>query len=389
MNWLRIALAAAAAALPVLAVAQQMDHSTHMPAMGAQEPAPQRKPAPAAQADPHGGHDMGGMGRASSPARSSRGAGAKPVAASSAAPHAGHDMGAMGRGSSAARPPRAGAKPAASSSADPHGGHPRGAIGGMGAMGGAQRERPNPPPPPAALSGPAHAADLVFSPSAMARAREHIRAEMGDLRAYRVLIDQIETQFRKGRKGYLWEAQGWYGGDINKLWIKTEGGGTFGDRLETGDVQALWSRAIAPFWDFQAGVRYDFARRAKRSHAVVGVQGLAPYWFEIDTAAFLSEKGDLTGRFEAAYDFLITQRLILQPRVELELSAQDIPELGIGAGLSSIEAGLRLRYEFVPEFAPYIGVNWERKLGKTASFARREGEEQSSATLVTGLRVWF
>ncbi|HUG12132.1 MAG TPA: copper resistance protein B [Opitutaceae bacterium] len=259
----------------------------------------------------------------------------------------------------------------------------------MGEMRPAAPTPPEAPPPPAALSGPRHAADLLFDPSAMARAREEVRAEMGEVRAYRIMVDQLEARIRDGEDGYLWDAQGWYGRDINKLWIKTEGEGSFGEKVEEAEAQALWSRAITPWFDFQAGGRYDFRPNPQRAHLVVGLQGLVPYFLEIEAAAFLSNEGDVTARFEAEYDQLITQKLVLQPRVEFDLAAQDVSEIGVGAGLSSLEAGLRLRYEFVPEFAPYAGVAYERAVGNTADFARDEGESVDALFLVAGVRLWF
>ena len=169
---------------------------------------------------------------------------------------------------------------------------------------------------------------------------------------------------------------------------KSEGEGSFGEPIEGAEVQALWSRAIAPFFDFQAGVRQDLTG-PERTHAVIGIQGIAPYQFEVDAAAFVSTKGDVTARFEGELDQRITQRLILQPRAEIALSAQDIPELGIGAGLDRIEAGLRLRYEFAREFAPYVGVSQEWRIGEGADFARAAGEDPSVMNYVVGLRFWF
>ena len=160
------------------------------------------------------------------------------------------------------------------------------------------------------------------------------------------------------------------------------------NRTVTAEVQALYSRAIAPFFDFQAGIRQDFAP-LDRTYAVVGIQGLAPYLFEVDAAAFLSDKGDLTARIEAELDQRITQRLVLQPRVEASFSAQDVPELGIGAGLDTVEAGLRLRYHFAREFAPYIGIDQEWRIGQSADYARAEGEDPSVTNYVVGIRFWF
>ena len=148
------------------------------------------------------------------------------------------------------------------------------------------------------------------------------------------------------------------------------------------------SHAIGPWWDLQTGVRHDFTG-PDRTYAVIGVQGLAPYLFEVDAAAFLSHKGDVTARIEAELDQRITQRLILQPRAEVNLAAQDVPELGIGSGLDKAEIGLRLRYEISREFAPYIGVEQEWKAGRSADYARAAGEDASVTNFVVGVRFWF
>lgn len=248
---------------------------------------------------------------------------------------------------------------------------------------------PTAPPPAAALSGPAHAADLVFGSAAMAEAREDLREEHGSIGTYKILIDQAEVKVRNGHDGYAWDGQAWYGGDINKIWLKTEGEGEFREEVEKAEVQALWSRAIDPWFDLQIGFRHDLRPGPERTHLVAGVQGLAPYWFEVDGALFLSNKGDLTARFEGEYDLRITQKLILQPRAEFELAAQDIPELGIGSGLSSAEIGARLRYEIVSEFAPYVGVEYERAFGDTADFDRARGERAGGWSFLLGLRTWF
>jgi copper resistance protein B len=246
------------------------------------------------------------------------------------------------------------------------------------------------PPPQAAFSGPEHAADMVFDPQLMARKRaEELISEHGGYAGYMVLFDRLEYRAVDGRDGYAWDAEGWYGGDYNRLWIKTEGEGEFGEKVESAEVQALYSRAIDPWFNLQAGVRYDIRPKPDRAHLVLGAQGLAPYWFEVDGALFLSTKGDLTARFEAEYDQRITNRLILQPRVEVDLAAQNVPELGIGAGLSSADVGLRLRYEIKREFAPYVGVQYERRFGDTADFARAAGEDVGGWAVLVGLRSWF
>ncbi len=246
------------------------------------------------------------------------------------------------------------------------------------------------PPPARAFEGPRHAADAVWGEQAMAPSRRQLAAENGGMKTGMILVERLEARFAAdgGEDGYVWDAQGWYGGDINRLALKTEGQGAFGEALEDAEIQALYSRAIGPFFDLQAGVRLDVEPET-RSHLVLGVQGLAPYMFHVDAAAFVSDRGDVTARIEAEYDQKLTQQLILQPRVELELSAQDIPERGVGAGLAKAETGLRLRYEIVREFAPYIGVEYEFLTGDTADFARAEGEDTDGIKILAGIRAWF
>lgn len=247
---------------------------------------------------------------------------------------------------------------------------------------------PKGPPPPEAFEGPTFAADAFVGAEKMAASRASVVREVSGMPVFWFQGDRVEYRAREGKDGYLWDVQGYYGSDIDKFWFKSEGEGNFGEKPEGAEVQGLWSHAIGPWWDIQTGVRQDFTG-PERTHAVVGVQGLAPYLFEVDAAAFLSTKGDLTARVEAELDQRITQRLILQPRVELNLSAQEIPELGVGAGLDKAEAGLRLRYEFAREFAPYIGVEQEWKVGRSADYARAAGEDPSVTNYVVGVRFWF
>ena len=249
-------------------------------------------------------------------------------------------------------------------------------------------EIPFAPPPAEAGSGPPLAADAIWGAEAMRASRDGLPSELGDTLYYWVQGDRVEYRAREGKDGYLWDVQGYYGGDLEKFWFKSEGEGSFGEEIESAEVQALYSLAIAPFFDFQAGIRQDLAPM-DRTYAVVGIQGLAPYLFEVDAAAFLSDKGDLTARVEAELDQRITQRLILQPRVEASFSAQDVPELGIGAGLDRVEAGLRLRYHLAQEFAPYIGIDQEWRIGQSADYARAEGEDPSVTNYVVGIRFWF
>ncbi|GJL94288.1 MAG: copper resistance protein B [Hyphococcus sp.] len=233
-------------------------------------------------------------------------------------------------------------------------------------------------------------ADQYWGAEEMAKSRAAIQKEHGGMKAYYVQADRFEYRTGEGDPHLLWDVQGWYGGDKDKLWIKIEGKYAIeGDAFEGAEVQALWSHAISRYFDAQAGVRHDFAPGDDRTFGVLGVQGLAPYWFEVDAAAFISDDGDVSARVEIEYELLLTQRLILQPRTELNFAIQDVPESGIGSGLSSAEVGLRLRYEIKREFAPYVGVSLERAVGETADFARADGEDPSAVSFVAGLRLWF
>ena len=244
------------------------------------------------------------------------------------------------------------------------------------------------PPPEEAGSGPPRAADAIWGAEAMRPAREALKREHGDMPVTWIQADRLEYQARAGHDGLLWDLQGYYGTPTSKFWFKSEGEAALGEGVEDAEVQARWSKAVAPYWDLQVGVRQDLAGETD-THAVIGSQGLAPYMFEIDAALFLSQRGDLTARIEAELDQRITQKLILQPRVELSLAAQDNAARKVGAGIDKIEAGLRLRYEIVPEFAPYIGLEQGWKLGGSARYARLAGEDPSVTSLVMGVRFWF
>lgn len=324
---------------------------------------------------------------------------APPPAAAPADPHAGHVMPAP-------------STPPAPGPIDPHAGHAKPAepaaptepMQGMdhskmdhGAMGhgagsGAALISPGPemetPPPPEAGSGPPRAADAIWGAEAMQASRQELQQTHGDFPVFWFQGDRLEAQVRDGADGYLWDLQGYYGGPTSRFWFKSEGEGAFGERIEDAEVQALYSRAIGPFWDLQAGVRQDLAGPAT-THAVIGLQGLAPYLFEVDAALFVSHRGDITARIEGELDQRITQRLILQPRAEVNLAAQDVPQLGIGAGIDKIEVGVRLRYEILREFAPYIGIEQSWRIGGSADYARARGEDPGVTNFVVGIRFWF
>ena len=208
---------------------------------------------------------------------------------------------------------------------------------------------------------------------------------------YQVIGDRLEQRFQQGDNALLYDMQGWVGNDYNKLWIKAEGEyNTSTDEHEETSFETLYSRNAVSFWDIQAGIRHDFLSGADdRDFAAFGVQGLAPYWFEVEATSYISDEGDVSGILEAEYDLLLSQRLILQPRFETEVAVQDVEDYNIGSGITGFETGLRLRYEFSRKFAPYIGVSWEQNLGETKDMLEADGEQTNNTALVTGLKFWF
>lgn len=253
-----------------------------------------------------------------------------------------------------------------------------------------------PEPAPAVHDHSTNATGTLVTPEpapALAEAHEQLMPEHGDSLNYLVLGERFE---RTDDDALQWDLQAWLGYDRSKLWLKTEGEHASGaGDDDSSEVQLLYSRAVAPYWDLQGGVRRvrlrgePLRRDTTRSYAVLGVQGLAPYWFEVDAAAFMSEKGDLSARFEAEYELRFTQKLLLQPRLELNYSFADDPALGVGEGMSEASFGLRLRYELRREFAPYIGIEWSRAFGGTANLLRAAGEDQHESRIVGGLRFWY
>ncbi len=308
----------------------------------------------------------------------------KPVAAPAKPdPHAGHDMSTMPN--QPAADPMAGHDMNAMPGAQMPAGHDMSAMG-TAAPAGTDLPAGNAPPPPVPAD---RAADAVFGDSAMHMGRHHLKEFHGGQKFTQVMFNIAEAQFRKGRDGFEWDSEGWYGGDINRLWIKSEGDGAFGRSIEKAEVQALYSRAIGPYFNLQGGLRYDFKPNPSRVFATFGFEGLAPSFFDVEGALFLSNKGELLARAEGYYDQRITQRLILQPRAELNFAAQSTREILTGSGLSDAEIGLRLRYDIRREFAPYVGVQYRRAFGDTRRYLREAGEDAGGWSLLTGVRVWF
>jgi copper resistance protein B len=203
-----------------------------------------------------------------------------------------------------------------------------------------------------------------------------------------VFFNELEGRWNGSNTEFRWEGQGWLGTDYDKLWIKSEGTLSKG-ALDDGQQQFLYSRAITTYFDLQGGLRSDLDSRPTRNWAAFGIQGLAPYFFDLEATGFLSGQGHLAAKLEASYDLLLTQRLILQPQVELNVYSKSDSARLVGAGFSDIDTGLRLRYEFIRNVAPYIGVVYEGKFGQTANFARRAGESTGDVRFVFGIRTWF
>jgi copper resistance protein B len=204
----------------------------------------------------------------------------------------------------------------------------------------------------------------------------------------KLMIDQFETRITEGDNPLVLEAQAWIGKDLNKLWLKVDSEWV-DKKNEELEVQALYSRAIDPYWDFQIGWRFDSKPSPSKNWFAIGFQGLAPYWYEVDSALFIGESGQLNLRLAAEYEWMFTQQLVLSPEVEANFYSKKDENHGIGSGLSDTQIGLRLRYEIKREFAPYIGVNWTQKYGKSADYARAEGEDSGDVQFVVGIRAWF
>ena len=244
----------------------------------------------------------------------------------------------------------------------------------------------------ALLAGTAAAQTVepYFNSAAMERAREQARREMGGQTLTFLQAEQLEWRRSSEGSAAAWDVQGWAGSDFHRLWIKTEGeteagGGT----LETGEIQALYSKPVSSFFDVQAGVRQDLQPGGRRTYGVLGVQGLAPYQFEIDAALFVSAGGDVSARIESEYEVRLTQRMIVQPRVEADFAIQQVERFGVGRGLGRIESGVRVRYELKRQFAPYWGVEWQKAVGGTGRMLREAGGDAGGWALTGGLRLWF
>lgn len=203
-----------------------------------------------------------------------------------------------------------------------------------------------------------------------------------------LLVDRLERSYTRDSNATAYDAQAWFGRDYDRLVFKAEGDIAKGE-LQEARTELLWGHAIAAFWDAQLGGRYDSGVGPDRGWLAFGVQGLAPHWFEIDATAYLGNHGRTALRLSAEYELLLTQKLILQPRIEINLYGKNDPVRDIGSGLSDALAGLRLGYQFTRQFAPYAGIEWAGRFGETANFARAAGEKTGETRRVAGVRFWF
>ena len=211
--------------------------------------------------------------------------------------------------------------------------------------------------------------------------------------------DRLQYYFRADRAEYrwnndgdeiaLWDVQGWIGDHYNKLWIESEGEWKRGEGVESANIEVLYARAISTFWDLRGGVRYDIEPKPERHFGVLSLQGLAPYFFETEFNAYVDNEGRVSFNLEVEFDIRLSQRLVLQPRVETDLAVQDAPEYDLGSGFTKVELGVRLRYEISRKFAPYIGVSWESAVGETKDIILRKGGDPGSTSFVAGIRFWF
>lgn len=204
-----------------------------------------------------------------------------------------------------------------------------------------------------------------------------------------VLVDQLEFVSSNEGDGFAWSAQIANGGDNDKLWLRSQGLKISGERLDpdTG-AEALWWHAYSPFWGRTLGIRQDIGRGA-HTWLALGIEGLAPYWFDVELTGYVSDGGHLSARLKASYDMLLSNRLIMTPSAETNIFSKAQNERRVGSGISNVELGVRLRYEVRRKLAPYIGFVWERSFGDTADFKRSEGDPVTERRFVAGVRLWW
>lgn len=242
------------------------------------------------------------------------------------------------------------------------------------------------------LAAAAMAAGAACASSATAQEHQHAggisaMAMADHQRTFHMARIEADVAELDGDPLFTWDGEAWIGGDRNKLWLKSEGE-VHDSEVEQAEVQALYSRQVSTFWDVQVGARHDF-EPSSTTYLALGVQGLSPYQFETEATAFVSEDGDPSFRLKHSLDLLFTQKVVLEPSIELNLQGRDVPELGVKSGFTDLEIAAQLRYEVTKKFAPYVEVAYERLLGDTGDAARAAGKDRDNTLVRLGLRTWF
>ena len=232
------------------------------------------------------------------------------------------------------------------------------------------------------LSTPAGAQASATQPAA------HDKPHLLDQSVYfHGIFNQLEGRFGE-TSSFRWSGESWVGTDENKIWLRTEGR-VEGGQVDDGIQELFYARSISTYFNALVGARYDLDSQPGRGWGAIGIEGLAPQFFRVGVTGYVSGDGHLGAKLEGSYDFLFTQRLILQPQFEMNFYTKDDPTRGIGAGLSELDVGLRLRYEITRQFAPYIGVTYLGKFGNTANYVLQSGGNPNEVRFVTGVRAWF
>jgi copper resistance protein B len=213
---------------------------------------------------------------------------------------------------------------------------------------------------------------------------------VADQRVYvHALLDEFEYRAAGNDNFSRWEGEAWVGTDTNRLWLKSEGDVNRHGDARSGEHEVLYDRPITSFFDLQAGLRYDLDAAPGRAWAALGVEGLSPYFLHVSATLYLSDGGHIAAKTQGSYDLLLTQRLIVQPQFEMNVYTREDPRRQLGSGLSDVDAGVRLRYEFSRKFAPYVGVSYQQAFARTAQYARAAGESGESFNVLVGIRIWF
>lgn len=232
-------------------------------------------------------------------------------------------------------------------------------------------------------------AGVLASPAALA-----MGPEMDAMPVASLSVDQLEQRFDGGEQHLAWEVEGWYGNDLHRLVLQNRGERDENGRERSSETLLLYRRMASEFFDWQVGLRHDDQaepghKGPKRSYAVLGFTGLAPQWIELDTKLFVSERGDPSLRIESEYELRLSQRWVLEPKLEYQLALADDRALGVGAGGSELEVGLRLHYRINPQFSPYVGYQWAKTYGRSGDLTRAAGEDDEEGAWVVGLRFWL